>query len=59
MYIYIYVYIYTYIYIYIGSPPVISWFINPINYSYRMLQVSYTIVMGIIKQLSYLGGPTL
>ena len=52
-------YIYIRIYIYIGSPPVISWFINPINYSYRMLQVSYTIVMGIIKQLSYLGGPTL
>ena len=39
------------------GPPVIRWFINPINYSYRYHKL--TIVIGVINQLSYLGGPTL
>ena len=36
-----------------GAPPVISWFINPINCSYKYNKA------GLINQLSYLGGPTL
>ena len=33
----------------IWNPPVVSWFINPINYSYMMLYVSQTIVIGVIS----------
>ena len=39
------------------GPPVISWFISPSNYSYKY--IPWTIVIGVINQLSYLGGPTL
>ena len=63
--IYTYVYIYIYMYeaavwlnrrvrkcqniCTIWNPPVVSWFINPINYSYMMLYVSQTIVIGVIS----------
>ena len=39
------------------GPPVISWFINPMNYSYvRIINHSY---WSCVRQLSYLGGLTL
>ena len=41
------------------GPLVISWFISPNNYSYKYHKTIVTIVIGVINQLSYLGGPTL
>ena len=38
------------------GPPVITWFVNPINYNYKY----HKPVIGVINnQLSYPGGPTL
>ena len=47
------VYIYMDIYIYTGwGPLVISWFITPSKYNYKILLVSYTIGIIVINQLS-------
>ena len=36
------------------APLVISWIVHPFHYTYRMLQVSKTIVIGLWNQLGYL-----
>ena len=49
-----------YAYVYTGwCPPVISWFLNPINYSYIMLYLRIVKhrIQPLMRQLTYLGGP--